>query len=188
MPVKALKAKVWHLFVSCPEGVPLGFLVACILVISSPFPTAHAALPQYLPLSARLMTTDYENVPDTSMTMTFRIYSSLTGGTALWEETQTVSVSRGVFSVTMGSTTSLSSVNLANGNYYFTIQISGDTEMSPRKQILPTATALFTGRVQSDATLPTTTVGAGELFFNSTSNLLYASNGTDWSIVGGDLQ
>jgi len=162
------------------------FLFFFFLLLSFPS-SASASIPQYLPMSARLMTTDYENVPNGTYSIRFRIYDSSTGGNVLWEETQSVSVIRGVFSVTLGTSTSLSSVNLASSSLYIGIKVGNDDEMTPRKQILPTATSMFTARIQSASSLPSSTLGAGELFYNTSDNLLYASNGSSFSVVGGDL-
>jgi len=63
----------------------------------------------------------------------FRIYDAASGGTPLWEETQSVTADRGLFNVLLGSSTTL---NLPfDVPYYLGIQVAGDTEMSPRAKI-----------------------------------------------------
>jgi hypothetical protein len=52
--------------------------------------------------------------PDGSYSITFRVLDAATGGTNLWEETQTVTVENGLFTVLLGETTAFPA-NLFNG-------------------------------------------------------------------------
>ena len=64
----------------------------------------------------------------------FRIYSASSGGSALWTETQSsVSASSGKFSVTLGSVTTLGLD--FNSDYWLSIQVGADAEMSPRVRL-----------------------------------------------------
>jgi|GEM_PF-4383318 hypothetical protein len=71
-------------------------------------------------------------VPDDDYNLTFRLYQNLTGGSAIWTEPQTVTTRNGLFSAMLGSVTSLEGVNL-NQPLYLSVQVSSDSEMSPRK-------------------------------------------------------
>jgi hypothetical protein len=74
--------------------------------------------------------------PDGNYTMTFRIYNLESGGTALWTETQTLAVSGGVYSATLGSVTAL---NLSfDVQYWLGVQLSGEPEMAPRVRLTST--------------------------------------------------
>jgi len=66
-------------------------------------------------------------------TLTFRLYTTLTGGTSIWSESQSVTVSTGLFNVSLGTATSMNSIQF-NQPYYLGIQVAGDAnELSPRQ-------------------------------------------------------
>jgi hypothetical protein len=70
------------------------------------------------------------------VSMTFRLYNAATGGTLLWSQTKSVSVSSGLFS------TSLDNLNAAyfDQALWLEIVVGGET-LSPRQQLLGTAYA-----------------------------------------------
>ncbi len=72
----------------------------------------------------------------------FRIYDTASGGSALWEETQTgVSVNSGRFNVELGSVTPL---NLSFGqDYWLSVQVGTDSEMTPRERLTSAGYALM---------------------------------------------
>ena len=94
--------------------------------------TAHTAIPQKINFQGYL--TDPHGISiDNAVSIVFSIYSHPTGGTALWTETQTVTVTDGVFSTNLGST---NPINLAfDTTYYLGITVGSDSEMSPRQPI-----------------------------------------------------
>ena len=70
-------------------------------------PNANAAVPKLLAYNGVLKSSSGSFLTGT-YSMTFRIYSASTGGSALWTETQSsVSTSSGKFSVQLGSVTTL---------------------------------------------------------------------------------
>lgn len=82
-------------------------------------------------------------VADGDYNMEFILYTAATGGSALWTETRTgsnkVTVTNGLFSIMLGSVTSLASFNF-NQTLYLGVNIGGtgtpswDGEMTPRKK------------------------------------------------------
>lgn len=72
---------------------------------------------------------------DGTVSMTFRLYTDPTGGTALWEETQSIEVNNGLFNAYLGSITPFSASMWEQPDLYLGIQISGDTEMMPRELV-----------------------------------------------------
>lgn len=118
----------------------LALLVGFIGLIS-PIGTANAAVTKELSISGRVTTLDYDNVPDGTYKLTFRFYSVSTGGTAVWTEVQDVKVNRGVFAADLGSVTAFGSVDF-NSDLYLGITVSSEDEMTPRKRVLPTPSAL----------------------------------------------
>lgn len=82
-------------------------------------------------------------VADGPYTMKFSLYNVASNGTAMWTETQTVNVTKGLFNAVLGSTTSLASVPLSafNSDLWVGLSVGADQEMSPRQQLLPSAYA-----------------------------------------------
>ena len=66
---------------------------------------------------------------DGQLAMTFKIYDVLIGGTALWSETQTITVTNGVYSAQLGASTALN-INFSQ-QYYVGVTVGG-TELAPR--------------------------------------------------------
>ncbi|MBK7918065.1 MAG: hypothetical protein IPJ94_17775 [Chloroflexi bacterium] len=92
-----------------------------------------------IPYQGRLAAAD--GTPITAQqNMEFRLYSTPTGGTPLWEEYWTggnsVALSDGLFSVMLGSlNTNLTNIVQANNNLYLGVTVGTDGEMSPRVQL-----------------------------------------------------
>jgi hypothetical protein len=82
--------------------------------------------------------------------LTFRVYSTSTGGAAKWTEAQTVvQITNGVFSVQLGSVTPL---NLAfDEDYWVSLEINTDGEMTPRTKL---ASVPYAYRAESFAEAP----------------------------------
>jgi hypothetical protein len=87
--------------------------------------------------------------------VTFRLYSVLTEGTALWTEAHTgenaVPVTDGLFNVMLGSLTPIPDDVWSSGARYLGIQIGDDAEMTPREMIgnVPTALTVPDGSISS---------------------------------------
>lgn len=69
-------------------------------------------------------------VPDGAYSITFRLYNGPLGGSAQWEETQSVEVYKGIFNVVLGAVTPLSLY--FNNQLYLGIAVNGEPELSPR--------------------------------------------------------
>jgi len=92
---------------------------------------------------------DGQPVPDDTYSMTFTIYDSAEGGDAIWSEIQSADVTNGVFTVLLGSETTL---NLLFDQYYWLgVAIDGGEEMLPRKLISPVPYSHFARNVGQDA-------------------------------------
>lgn len=91
-----------------------------------------------------------------TVNITFRLYSSASGGTALWTETQSVQVSNGIFNVKLGNVNSLHPDMFQMETLFLGLQAASDPEMSPRQQITSSAYALYAHRAGSvtHSTLP----------------------------------
>jgi hypothetical protein len=79
-------------------------------------------------------------IMDPSAAMTFRLYPTLSGGTACWSENHTVDVRNGVFSVLLGQTIAINSACLA-GDAYLELVVGGET-LTPRERLTSVAHAV----------------------------------------------
>ena len=71
----------------------------------------------------------------------FFIYNVDTGGIALWDETQAVTVADGIYSVRLGLSTSFPA-DLFDGDLYLGVKVGSDLEMTPRLSIASVAFAM----------------------------------------------
>jgi hypothetical protein len=74
-------------------------------------------------------------VRDSGYTVTFRLFSVLTGGTAFWSEMQSVQTHAGLFNVLLGYFTPIVSLP-TDGNCYLEMQVGDNTPMRPRTRIV----------------------------------------------------
>jgi hypothetical protein len=96
---------------------------------------ALAVAPSTMSYQGVLMDNGGALVPDGNYSLTFKLYTVASGGAALWTETQNpVAVSRGGFSVILGSAASLSGVAF-DVPYWLGITVGAGTEMTPRVQL-----------------------------------------------------
>jgi hypothetical protein len=136
--------------------------------------TARADAPAYLPIQGILA--DAEGVPvDGDVEVRFGLYTADMGGTALWTETQTVSVEDGLFGAYLGDITP---IDLAlfrdNGTIYLGLAVETDAEM-PRFQIATTGFAAF-AQYAGDAA----TVGG-----HAPTDFQLAGSAVDWTDLTG---
>jgi hypothetical protein len=100
----------------------------------------YSAVPRLLNYQGKL--TDSSGNPLTGQyKITFTIWDSPTGGTALWSETHYyVPVSQGLFNVLLGSKLP---INLPfDTDYYLGIKVENDSEMTPRQRIASSGYAI----------------------------------------------
>ncbi len=104
------------------------FGVIVLLALQSSF----AQIPRTLSYQAVL--TDNVGVPkpDGSYPITFRLYTAVSGGAAVWTELQTLQVRRGLFSAVLGSVTPIAANLTFTQPYWLSLQVAPDPEMSPR--------------------------------------------------------
>ncbi len=99
------------------------------------------------------------NLDDGEYAMTFRLYESLSGGTAVWSETQdAVEVVGGVYSTLLGKSSPLTAS--FDKTYYLGVSVDNGAELLPRIQL--TASPYALSLVGQTNIFPSTgTVGAG---------------------------
>ncbi len=98
--------------------------------------SAAATVTNYISFQGKLTNPDGTNVTDNTYTIVFSIYSVASGGSAVWTESKSVTVSGGLFQTNLGDTTALpGSVNFNSNSLYLGIKVGSDAEMTPRVQL-----------------------------------------------------
>lgn len=121
-----------------------GLLTAyCLLLTVS---TCFAAVPHLIRYQGTAV--DTQGTPlEGPYTLTFRLYSAETGGTALWTETQpSVPLTKGQFSILLGQITSLQSVDWTQP-LWLSVQVNGEPELAPRQRITSVPLAVTAERL-----------------------------------------
>lgn len=92
-------------------------------------------------------------VSDGSYNLTFRLYEVASGGTPLWSETQSASVSDGIFNVILGDRTPL---NLPfDKPYWLGVTVGSGAELSPRIELAASAYGLIARSIVDNAVTST---------------------------------
>lgn len=97
---------------------------------------SHAAINPQINFQGKLTNPDGTNVNNGTVSIVFSIYTVASGGSNIWTETQpAVSVTDGIFRVSLGSVTTLpGSVDFNTNSLFLGIKVSTDAEMTPRVQ------------------------------------------------------
>ena len=137
-----------YFFVSFGLMLLSGLILTSVFYFSGKVNVARAAVPQTFNFQGKLTKiSDGTNVLNGNYSMQFKLYDASTSGTLLWTETwdgtsgtSQVNLVNGVFTVKLGTYTSLSNIDFTSGNIYLSINFNPgagyDGEMSPRKQLL----------------------------------------------------
>jgi hypothetical protein len=122
-----------------------GILAASLLAIA--VSVVHAQIPRSLSYQGLLTDSSGAVVPDGSYGLTFRLYQTSTGGSAVWQEVRTLTTHRGVFSATLGEVTPL--ILAFDRQYWLGIQMGADPELTPRMELSSAAYSL--NSIQADS-------------------------------------
>jgi hypothetical protein len=107
----------------------IAYLAALLLLMLSAALSLRAAPPQTIAYQGFL--TSNTGVPvNANMSMVFSLYNVANGGTALWSETQSVTVTNGVYTVVFGNITQITLP--FDAQYYLGVKVGTDAEMTPR--------------------------------------------------------
>ncbi len=166
--------------------------VICTLAVLCLAAAATADIPRTLNYQGILTDAGGGAVPDGSYSVTFRLYSVFSGGAALWEETQPVSVTKGIFNVILGSVMPLELP--FNQRYYLGVSVEGEAELAPRTQLSAAPYSITSLGVEgsSNAFPPDGNVGIGTkmpsvpLHVTSTSGqvgIRFDGNDAAWSSI-----
>lgn len=135
------------------------FFVAALVVLFGVFLSLNTAVfaqaPETINYQGKLLDNTSAPVSDGSYSITFNLYNTASGGSTLWTETGAISVQSGLFSVQLGATTSLSTVDF-NQQLYLGINVESDGEMTPRKPLSSVPSAFEAQNSQTFDNLATT--------------------------------
>ena len=165
---------------------------ASVLLVTAP---ALAQAPQTLSYQGVLKNDDGTPVPDGNYDLTFHIYDTASGGTALWTEAQAIPVVNATFNAILGS---IETLDLPfNAPYWPGIQVGGNPELTPRIQLTaaPYALNVASGKVVKSVNSLTDDVtlaaGANVSILPSGNTLTISATGTgadaDWVVDGSDM-
>ena len=154
------------------------FVCFSFLIFLFSFSTVtYAGVPQMINYQGKI-TAPTGALVDTTISMTFAIYTDSIGTDSLWSETQaSVVVQKGVFSVLLGSVVLIPDSIFDGSIRYLAIKVGSDPEMSPRKAIVSVAYAMRAGTVEG------TTGGT----IHGDVALVDSLADTTFSIVDGDV-
>ena len=96
---------------------------------------------------------------DGTVTITFSLYKDVSGGTAIWSEIQTISVSNGLLNVQLGSVNPLIETLFDSDPVYLGIKVGADPEMIPKQKM--TAGAFSQTAVQVTSPVPGDKIAIG---------------------------
>jgi fibronectin-binding autotransporter adhesin len=115
----------------------MGLFIGFIAILMLGTPTTQAGIVRQLAFSARLKSAVSDIVvPDGTYDVTFSLYTGATDGFPLWTEIQSLAVTNGIISTSLGSVTPFPASVTFNGNsFYLGVKVGYDPEMRPRKQI-----------------------------------------------------
>ena len=121
--------------------VRLILVIALCSICAIPILAQTSQIPRQISFQGRLTDPFSVPLPDDDYPITFRLYTVLTGGAAIWSETQTVALEEGVYNVQLGSQNALDLP--FDVPYFMGIQVNSDNEMTPR---LPLSSAPYAMR------------------------------------------
>lgn len=102
-------------------------------VFSAPLQTT-ISVPNQVGFEGFLTDGSGQPLADGQYNLTFRVYSVGTGGTALYTETQAITVTAGLYSAAIGAVTTLPN-NLFDGSRWIGVQVGAGSEITPRTKI-----------------------------------------------------
>ena len=115
------------------------FFIFALVLSFSLCALSFADIPHLINYQGKLTDTTGKPVTDGTYSVTFRIYDAESAGSLLWEETQSVSIQKGIFSVMLGGVIAL---NLSFSKPYWLELKVGNEVMSPRQRMASAAYAL----------------------------------------------
>lgn len=89
-------------------------------------------------------------VADSSYEVTFRVWNADSGGNLVWSEVQNVLTSKGLFNAVLGTFTPVDFGIYSIDDLYMELQVTGDSVMTPRQQLLPAVYAFNAAKLDGN--------------------------------------
>src|SRR5262245_60695691 len=117
-------------------------LIIALLAIAG---IAHAQAPRLISYQGLLSDASGAPITDGSHLLRLTLYDAALGGNALWSETHNATTERGVFSILLGSSTSIPTSLAFDRPYWLGLSLDGGAEMTPRTALASAPYALNAG-------------------------------------------
>ncbi len=104
----------------------------CLLAAST---AVGQGVPQLINVQGKLTDATGDPVTDGLYPVVFTIYTAASGGSILWQETDTVEASDGLFSIALGENTTLPASLFDSTELWLGIKVETDPEMTPRQRL-----------------------------------------------------
>ncbi|HEY6171088.1 MAG TPA: hypothetical protein VIX80_02400, partial [Candidatus Kapabacteria bacterium] len=115
-------------------------LFALILLLSS---VAVAQVPRTISYQGLLTDGSGNFIADGNHSLTIKLYESASGGAAIYEESQSTAIVKGLFNVIIGSVTPIPTSLAFDKAYYMGVAVNGSAELVPRSAISAAPYALY---------------------------------------------
>lgn len=154
-------------------------LFLCLIVAVA----AYAQMPRTLNYQGTLATGSTP-VPDGNYNVTFRLYTSSSGGSAVWTEAQLISTRNGVFNAILGKIVALpASFNIP---YWVSLQVGADPELAPRLEMTGVAHSMYSAVADSAVKIADNSVTSAKIVDGTIATADLANNSvTSAKIAGG---
>jgi len=125
--------KICSNFSNILKILAISSLIAISFFVFKSSSKAETGINRQINFQGKLVKTDGTNVTNGSYTIVFSLYGFDSGSTAVWTESQSVSVNDGIFQAALGSVTPIpASFNFNWDGLYLGIKVGSDNEMTPR--------------------------------------------------------
>jgi hypothetical protein len=144
----------------------------------------HAQIPKVLNYQGAITDNTGNPVPDGSHSVIFNLYTTSSGGTAIYSENQTVAVSKGILSASIGSKTPISILVKFDSAYYLGIAIDGGAELTPRTLLTAAPYALNSAFSQNAFSSATAIYAARAAIADSANGISSSATGIVRTVNG----
>ncbi len=116
-------------------------LIALCLVMLTSAP--YSQVPRKISYQGVLADGSGNFIPDGNHSLTVRLYETASGGSIVYEESQSTAVVKGLFNLIIGSVTPIPSSLAFDKAYYMGVSVDGGTELVPRTAISAAPYAMY---------------------------------------------
>jgi hypothetical protein len=115
-------------------------LFALCIIVSS---LAYSQVPRKISYQGVLADGSGNFIPDGNHSLTIKLYEAASGGSSVYEESQSVAVVKGMFNAIIGSVTPIPSSLAFDRAYFLGVSVDGGTELVPRTAITASPYAMY---------------------------------------------